>query len=88
MGFAIPYLFNGQPHDYEPDFIIRLAGRDDHFLIIETKGFDDKADAKNQAAERWVAAVNASKAFGQWRFAMARSMGEVRAALDAEMVEG
>lgn len=52
------------------------------FLIIETKGFDDKADAKRQAAERWVAAVNASRSFGTWKFAMARSMAEVRAALD------
>jgi type III restriction enzyme len=87
MGFAIPYLFNGQPHDYEPDFVIRLAGREDQFLIIETKGFDDKADAKKQAAERWVAAVNASQSFGSWRYVMARSLAEVRAALDAELVE-
>jgi type III restriction enzyme len=86
MGFAIPYLFNGQPHDYEPDFVIRLAGRANEFLIIETKGFDDKADAKKQAAERWVAAVNAAQTFGTWRFVMARSMAEVRTALDAELV--
>jgi type III restriction enzyme len=26
LGFAIPYLHNGQPHDYIPDFIVRLAG--------------------------------------------------------------
>jgi hypothetical protein len=24
LGFAIPYLYNGQMHDYMPDFIIRL----------------------------------------------------------------
>jgi type III restriction enzyme len=24
LGFAIPYLHNGQMHDYIPDFIIRL----------------------------------------------------------------
>jgi type III restriction enzyme len=24
LGFAIPYLDNGQDHDYYPDFIIRL----------------------------------------------------------------
>lgn len=83
LGFAIPYLFNGQPHDYEPDFIIRIKDRPDEFLILETKGYDEKADAKKQAAERWVAAVNAAKSFGQWRFTMARSMGDVRKALDA-----
>ena len=26
LGFAIPYLHNGQPHDYVPDFIVRLKG--------------------------------------------------------------
>jgi type III restriction enzyme len=26
LGFAVPYLHNGQPHDYVPDFIIRLRG--------------------------------------------------------------
>ena len=24
LGFAVPYLHNGQMHDYVPDFIIRL----------------------------------------------------------------
>ena len=37
LGFAIPYIHNGQPHDFEPDFIIRLAGYDARFLILETK---------------------------------------------------
>ena len=84
LGFAIPYLFNGQPHDYEPDFIIRLAGGENDHLILETKGFDDKADAKKQAAERWIAAVNAAKSFGHWRYVMARNLGEVRKALDVQ----
>jgi type III restriction enzyme len=25
LGFAIPYLYNGQMHDYMPDFIVRLV---------------------------------------------------------------
>jgi hypothetical protein len=29
------------------------------YLVLETKGFDDLADVKAAAAERWVAAVNA-----------------------------
>jgi type III restriction enzyme len=24
LGFALPYLYNGQGHDYVPDFIIRM----------------------------------------------------------------
>jgi type III restriction enzyme len=25
LGFAIPYVHNGRPHDYVPDFIARLS---------------------------------------------------------------
>lgn len=85
LGFAIPYLFNGQPHDYEPDFIIRLKDRADAFLILETKGFDDRAEIKAQAAHRWVSAVNASGRYGTWSFEMARSLAEVRAKLDVRI---
>ena len=69
MGFAIPYIHNGQAHDYVPDFIVRLKA-DPHThlvnLIIETKGFDDLAEVKTAAAQRWVAAVNADGRMGTW----------------------
>ena len=79
LGFAIPYVHNGQPHDYIPDFIVRLQGGG--HLVLETKGFDDLAEVKAAAAERWVAAVNADGQFGQWRYAMARKVHEVRRVL-------
>ena len=37
LGFAIPYLHNGQPHDYMPDFIIRLKTEPPIHLILETR---------------------------------------------------
>jgi hypothetical protein len=43
VGFAIPYIHNGQPHDHVPDFIVRLANTPATWLILETKGFDDLA---------------------------------------------
>lgn len=82
LGFAIPYLHNGQPHDYVPDFIVRLNTRPEVHLILETKGFDELADVKAAAAERWVTAVNADGTFGVWRYAMARKVVEVRDILD------
>lgn len=82
LGFAIPYLHSGQPHDYIPDFIVRLVGSPRAHLIIETKGFDELADVKAAAAQRWVAAVNADKTFGIWRYEMARSVSAVRDILD------
>ncbi len=83
LGFAIPYLHNGQPHDYLPDFVVRLTGEQARFLIIETKGFDALADVKAAAAGRWVTAVNEDGQHGTWRFEMARSVAAVREILDA-----
>jgi type III restriction enzyme len=82
LGFGIPYLHNGQPHDYLPDFIVRLRGQPATHLILETKGFDDLAEVKAAAARRWVTAVNADGRFGRWEYAMARRVADVRGVLD------
>jgi type III restriction enzyme len=82
LGFAVPYLHNGQPHDYVPDFIIRLKTTPVIHLILETKGFDDLADVKAAAAERWVAAVNADGTSGSWRYVQVRKIAQVKEILD------
>ena len=53
------------------------------YLVLETKGFDELAEVKAAAAQRWVAAVNADGHHGTWHFAMARSVGAVRDIVDA-----
>ena len=55
-------------HDYMPDFIVRLRTSPAVHLILETKRF---------AAERWVAAVNADSAYGQWQYGLAKRPTEV-----------
>jgi type III restriction enzyme len=82
LGFAIPYLHNGQPHDYIPDFIVRMKGEPPIHLILETKGYDELAEIKKQAADRWVAAVNAEGSFGKWAYEVARKPGDVTGILD------
>ncbi|MDO8140698.1 MAG: hypothetical protein Q6358_04295 [Candidatus Brocadiales bacterium] len=77
LGFAIPYLHNGQPHDYMPDFIISLKSEPPIYLILETKGFDELAEIKAQAAKRWVDAVNTEGSYGIWEYAVARKPEEV-----------
>jgi len=77
LGFAIPYIHNGQPHDYVPDFIARLKTEPPISLILETKGFDPLEDVKRQAAERWVAAVNAEGSYGQWSYRIAKKLGDI-----------
>jgi type III restriction enzyme len=77
LGFAIPYLHNGQMHDYMPDFIIRLKSNPLVHLILETKGYDPLEDVKRAAAERWVAAVNADGTYGTWKYTIAHKPTEV-----------
>ena len=87
LGFAIPYLHNGQMHDYVPDFLVRLKMEAPYHLILETKGYDPLEDVKRAAAERWVAAVNADGTWGRWQYALAKKIADVPTILDAVLVE-
>jgi type III restriction enzyme len=78
LGFSIPYLDNGEMHDYIPDFIIRLKTPEKAHLILEIKGYDPLTDVKRQAAERWVTAVNADDHYGTWQYRIARKPEQVR----------
>ena len=77
LGFAVPYLYNGQMHDYIPDFLIRLKTEPAMNLILETKGYDPLGDVKRAAAERWAAAVSVEGSYGQWRYVLAKKTTEV-----------
>ncbi len=77
LGFAIPYVHNGEQHEYLPDFIIRLKGDEARFLILETKGYDPLAEVKSQAAHRWAQAVNADGGFGSWQYRLVSDIGKV-----------
>jgi len=77
LGFAIPYIHNGQSHEYLPDFIIRFAHDPQRYLILETKGFDELEDVKRAAADRWIRAVNAEGGFGVWDYKVAKKVSDV-----------
>ncbi len=79
LGFAIPYLHNGEPHDYVPDFIIRLKTEPPRVLILETKGYDPLEEVKRQAAERWVAAVSSDGSYSRWEYRVAKKVGDIAA---------
>jgi type III restriction enzyme len=71
LGFYIPYTFNGEEHDYEPDFIVRIqAGSEPLNLILEVSGRDKKEKAAKTATARnlWAPAVNNHGGFGKWAF--------------------
>jgi type III restriction enzyme len=82
LGFTIPYLHNGQRHDYVPDWLVRLKTVQRRHMILETKGWDPLEGVKRAAAERWVAAVNADGAYGRWAYAVAKKPEEVRGLID------
>jgi type III restriction enzyme len=88
LGFAVPYLYNGQMHDYMPDFIIHLKGDSSLHVILETKGYDPLEDVKRAAAERWVAAVNAEGSYGRWAYRIAKKTTEVSGIITAASGDG
>lgn len=62
MGFAIPYVYNGQvDREYFPDFIVKIQTEKRGIinLILEISGFSkDKADKKWYVENRWFPSVN------------------------------
>ncbi len=87
MGFGIPYLYNGEPCDYMPDFLVCLDEEKKCYLILETKGYDERKEAKKSAAERWVAAVNADGAHGRWWYCMVSEVEEIDKAVKEIVAE-
>jgi len=81
LGFAMPYLHNGQTHDYVPDFIVRLRTNPSRHLVLETKGFDPLEEVKVAAARRWVSAVNADGSYGPWAYEIAKRVADVGGAV-------
>ena len=85
LGFAIPYLHNGQMHDYLPDFIIRSQADKDRHLILEVKGYDPLEEVKTAAALRWVNAVNSDGRYGSWRYGMIKKIAELDRYVEGEL---
>ncbi len=80
LDFEIPYTYEGQEHNYWPDFIVRIddgAGQNDQDskndllnLVIEVSGEarDDKAAKVDTIKKLWIPAVNNCGLFGRWDY--------------------
>lgn len=76
LDFKIPYLFDGVPYDFVPDFLVRLArlhaDQPERTLIVEVSGGrKDQArrEVKAQTARhQWCVAVNNHGGYGRWGF--------------------
>lgn len=87
LGLEVPYLFQGLPRTYIPDFIVQI---DDGYpeplnLIVEIKGFrgEDAKDKANTMRTYWIPAVNALGTFGRWDFAEFTAVFEIEAEFNA-----
>jgi type III restriction enzyme len=89
LGFAIPYRKGTQPHDYIPDFIVRVeVGADEPLnLIVEVKGKrdDDAAIKADTAKTLWVPSVNNDGRFGRWTFHEFTDVWMMETELDAQV---
>ena len=75
LGFEIPYLREGDPRHYRPDFIARIeTGGDPLNLILEVKGYRSEDDKLKQqfTRTRWIPGVNRLERYGRWAFAELR----------------
>ena len=85
LGFEVPYIADGEPRRYRPDFLIRLNAPEPTTLVIEVKGFRDHDAMLKSAAirTRWIPAVNGTGRWGRWAFAELRAIHDFRPELDA-----
>ncbi len=77
LGMQIQYLWGGSRRRYLPDFLIKLANGLN--LILEIKGTDSPQNqAKREALNGWVAAVNSFGGFGAWVADVAFDPSDIR----------
>ncbi|WP_037295607.1 BPTD_3080 family restriction endonuclease [Roseobacter sp. AzwK-3b] len=93
LGFEVPYLMEGEPRTYLPDFLIRLNTPELTTLIVEVKGYrgHDAMLKADTIRNKWIPAVNRLGRFGRWGFAELRSVHDFGPELDAAinaMLEG
>ena len=93
LDFTIPYLHEGRPHEYLPDFLLRLRRRDEDVvrtLVVEISGGQKRlatpglVDMKVAVArDQWCVAVNNHGGFGRWGYLEITDMTTAKADLTA-----
>ncbi|WP_372675375.1 BPTD_3080 family restriction endonuclease [Aquicoccus sp.] len=89
LGLDVPYLMEGEPHAYRPDFLIRLDAPEPTTLVIEVKGYrgHDAMLKAETMRTKWIPAVNRLGTYGRWGFAELRDIHDFGPGLDAAISE-
>jgi len=89
LGFTIPYVHEGQTHEYVPDFLVRLLtepGDVERTLILEVSGSRKSpgptAAKADTARNQWCAAVNNWGEYGRWGYIEVRNPTQATTLLD------
>jgi hypothetical protein len=73
LGFAIPYLDNGQPHDFVPDFIVRLKDPDASPIRLAALEIE-RSEPPTSTRVRWSSTITGpTKRFPKFRARSCRS---------------
>jgi len=84
IGFVIKYTYKGVPHEYYPDFIIKL--KNNVMLVLEVKGQDDDQNrTKRRYLKEWTDAINENGSYGTWSYDVAFHQTEVRGIISKHM---
>lgn len=89
LGFQVPYVYEGEAHNYMPDFILKIEDSNgkECFMVVEIKGeADDKDSAKHDSMiTYWIPAVNNAKKFGSWAFIVLKEPYDFKGTITAEI---
>jgi len=84
LGFEIYYVFEGVVRKYYPDFLVKLSNK--KTLVLETKGQPSpQSEAKKEALQEWVMAVNTLGEYGQWCSDESQSVADVDGVIQRHM---
>lgn len=85
LGFVVNYSYQGTPHTFYPDYLVRLTNGTT--LVLEVKGQDTQQNrTKREFLDEWVRAVNEHRGFGQWAWAVSMNPADLADILMAQNV--
>jgi len=89
LGFEVPYLVEGEPRRYLPDFLVRLDTETPTTLVLEVKGFrgHDAMLKAETMRNKWMPAVNRLGTYGRWAFAELRDPYDFRDELEKAIMK-